>query len=88
MNIILIFLLILAGIFVILLIAGLLIKKEFRIERHIIVNKPKQEVFNYLKNFKNGEHYNKWMMTDPGMNMLGKDLETSLSNLKNILEKK
>jgi hypothetical protein len=65
MNIILTILLIIIGIIALLLICGLFIKKEFFIERSIVIHKPKQEVFNYLKFLKNAEHFNKWTMTDP-----------------------
>jgi hypothetical protein len=67
MTILLTILLIIVGIIVILLITGIFIKKEFLIERSITINKSKPEVFNYLKILKNGEQYNKWMMTDPAM---------------------
>jgi uncharacterized protein YndB with AHSA1/START domain len=42
-------------------------KNESYIEREITVNKPKQDVFNYVKHLKNGEQYNKWIMADPDM---------------------
>jgi uncharacterized protein YndB with AHSA1/START domain len=67
MNSIITILLVIVGIIAILLICGLFIKKEFLIERSIIIHRSKQEVFNYLKILKNGEHYNKWMMADPAM---------------------
>jgi hypothetical protein len=65
MNIILIILQIIVAIIAFLLICGLFIKKEFLIERSIVIHKSKQEVFNYLKFLKNAEYYNKWTMTDP-----------------------
>jgi uncharacterized protein YndB with AHSA1/START domain len=75
MSILLTILLIIVGIIIILLICGLFIKKEFLIERSIVINKPKQEVFSYLKILQNGERFNKWMMTDPAMkkNLSGTD---------------
>lgn len=42
-------------------------KDEFVIEREIIINRPNQDVFNYIRFLKNAEHYNKWVMTDPNM---------------------
>lgn len=67
MSIVLTILFIIIGIVILLLTWGLFLKKEFLIERSIIIHKSKQDVFNYLKNLKNGEQYNKWMMTDPTM---------------------
>ncbi|MEP6596310.1 MAG: hypothetical protein ABJA71_10205 [Ginsengibacter sp.] len=43
---------------VILLIIGLFIKKDYAVEREITINKPKQEVFNYIKYLKDQENYN------------------------------
>jgi len=39
--------------------------KEYSVERSIVINKPGQEVFNYIKLVKNQEHYSKWVMDDP-----------------------
>jgi hypothetical protein len=49
------------------LIMALFIKKEYSVEREIVIQKPKQEVFNYVKFIKNQDYYNKWVMTDPNM---------------------
>lgn len=49
------------------LIIALFVKKEYTVEREIIINKPKQEVFNYIKYLKNQDNYSKWVMTDPNM---------------------
>jgi Polyketide cyclase / dehydrase and lipid transport len=67
MNILIAILLVLAGIIVLLLVIALFIKKEYTIEQEIIINRPKQEVFNYIKLLKNQDYYSKWVMTDPGM---------------------
>lgn len=50
-----------------LLIVALFVKKDYTIEREITINKPKGEVFNYLKHLKNQDNYSKWVMTDPNM---------------------
>jgi len=63
----LVILLILIGVIVLFLIAGLFIKKEFFIERSIVIQKSKHDVFNYIRFLKNAEHFNKWTMTDPSM---------------------
>ena len=49
------------------LIIALFVKKEYAVEREITINKPKPEVFNYVKHLKNQDHYSKWVMTDPNM---------------------
>ena|SRR5476651_856177 len=65
MGIILTILAAIAGFIVVLLIAGLFIKKEYSIEQEIIVDKPKQAVFDYIKMVSNQQNYNKWWMRDP-----------------------
>lgn len=47
---------------------ALFVKKEYTIEREITINKPKTEVFNYVKYLKNQDNYSKWVMQDPAMN--------------------
>jgi hypothetical protein len=59
---------ILLGFFIIiglLLVAGLFMKKDFKVAREITINKSKQEVFNYLKILKNEEFYSTWTKKDP-----------------------
>ncbi len=50
---------------VLLCIIALFTKKDFVVERSITINKPKQEVFNYIKFIKNQDNYSKWMAMDP-----------------------
>jgi hypothetical protein len=49
------------------LIAAFLLTKEYTIQREIIIDKPKQDVFNFVKFVKNSDQYNKWVMTDPNV---------------------
>jgi hypothetical protein len=49
------------------LIAGLFMTKDYAIEKEILVNKPKDSVFNYAKYLKNQDHYSVWNMKDPKM---------------------
>lgn len=56
---------VLLGIIAILLIARLFIKKDFTIEREVVINKPKGEVFDYVKHIKNQDTYSVWNMKDP-----------------------
>src|SRR5688572_13338631 len=67
MNIFVIILLVVVGIIALLLIIGLFSKKGYVIERSVLINKPKHEVFNYVKLMKNQDYFSKWVMKDPGM---------------------
>jgi uncharacterized protein YndB with AHSA1/START domain len=67
MAIVLTILLILAGIITLLLFLALFTKKEYNVQREIIVNAPAQKVFDYVKYLRNQDHYNKWLMADPAM---------------------
>ncbi len=49
------------------LIAALFVKKDMDAVREVTINKPKQEVFNYVKYLKNQEAYSKWESMDPAM---------------------
>jgi len=55
------------GIIGLLLLVALFVNKQYTIEREISINKPKNEVFGYLKQLKNQGNYNKWVMSDPNM---------------------
>lgn len=63
---ILIFILALVGLF---LLAGLFMDKEYTVSHSITINKPQQEVFNYVKLFKNQENYSVWVMADPNIKL-------------------
>lgn len=60
-------LIVIVVIIAILLIVALFVKKEYSIQREITINKPRQEVFNYIKYLKNQDNYSKWVMQDPNM---------------------
>lgn len=60
-------LIIIAAIIVLPLIIALFIPKEYQIERSIIIDRPKHEVFDYVKYIKNQDAYSKWNMMDPNM---------------------
>jgi hypothetical protein len=49
------------------LITALFVKKEYSVERDIVINKPKKEVFDYVKYLKNQNDYSKWANIDPAM---------------------
>jgi len=60
MNIIVTILLVLAGIIALLLLIALFMKKKHYVNREIIINAPRQKVFDFLKMLKNQEQFNKW----------------------------
>jgi uncharacterized protein YndB with AHSA1/START domain len=59
----------LLAIIIIALITAAFVKKEYAVEREIVINKPVADVFNYVKNIKNQNYYSKWNMTDPNSKM-------------------
>ncbi len=60
MNTLIKILLILAGFITLLLIIALFMKKEHFVKCEIIINAPRQKVFDYLKLLKNQDQFNKW----------------------------
>jgi hypothetical protein len=57
---------------IVLLIAALFITaiftdKDYSVSREISINRPKQDVFNYIKYLKNQNEYSKWATMDPDM---------------------
>jgi uncharacterized protein YndB with AHSA1/START domain len=49
------------------LIIALFVSKDYKVESEIVINKPSQQVFDYVKLLKNQDNYNKWVMADPNM---------------------
>ncbi|MGS2741012.1 DinB family protein [Sinomicrobium sp. M5D2P17] len=49
------------------LIVALFVKKDYTVARDIVIHKPKQEVFDYVKYLKNQDNYSTWAMKDPDM---------------------
>ena len=66
MNIIITILLVVAGIIALLLILPLFMKREHYVNREIIINAPRQKVFDYVKLLKNQDQFNKHAKADPG----------------------
>ena len=65
MNILITILLVVAGIIALLLIIGLFMKREHYVKREIIINAPRQKIFDYLKLLKNQDEFNKHAMAAP-----------------------
>jgi hypothetical protein len=57
----------LLSLIVLALIAALFMKTEYAVERQITINKPKTEVFEYVKLLKNQDNFSVWAMRDPKM---------------------
>ncbi|MDZ4667498.1 MAG: SRPBCC family protein [bacterium] len=49
------------------LIVALFLEKDYAVSREISINKPKQEVFDYVKLLKNQDNFSKWASMDPAM---------------------
>lgn len=57
----------LIGLVAVVLIAALVVKKEYAVERETTISKPVAEVFDYVKYLKNQDNYSKWANMDPAM---------------------
>jgi hypothetical protein len=67
MKIVLIVLLVIIAIVVLALITALFVKKEYAVEKEVVINKPKAEVFNYILQLKNQDNFSVWAQIDPAM---------------------
>lgn len=56
-----------AAVIVLLLITALFVSKDYKVEKSITINKPKTEIFNYIKYLKNQDNFSKWAKLDPAM---------------------
>lgn len=60
--------LIILGVIVgLLLIAGLFLRKDYAVAKKAVINRPKAEVFDYVKLLKNQNNYSTWSQIDPNM---------------------
>ncbi|MBL7817874.1 MAG: SRPBCC family protein [Saprospiraceae bacterium] len=51
------------------LLAGLFVKKDYAVERSIVINKPKADVFSYVRVFKNHKNFSSYEQMDPNIKM-------------------
>lgn len=49
------------------LILAFFVPKDYRVERQIVINKSNTEIFDYVKQVKNQDNFNIWVMADPQM---------------------
>ncbi|MEJ5996369.1 SRPBCC family protein [Pedobacter sp. Du54] len=75
MNIVLSILLFLAVFVAFLLFLALVVKKKYFIQREIVINKPSDEVFDYIRYMRNQEKYNKWVLQDPNVKIEYKGID-------------
>ena|SRR6218665_231838 len=67
MSIGIIILIIVAALIVLPLIVALFTNKDYTVSREVLINASNQKVYDFLKQLKNQDHFNKWVMKDPGM---------------------
>ncbi|UEG55166.1 SRPBCC family protein [Mucilaginibacter daejeonensis] len=58
---------VIGGLILLVLIVALFVKKDYTIEREIVIERPVAQVFDYVRYLKNQDNFSKWNMTDPGM---------------------
>lgn len=58
---------IIAALVILPLFIALFTRKEYRIVREIEIHVPEEKVFDYIRQLKNQDNFNKWVMTDPTM---------------------
>ena len=56
-----------AGTLVVVLGIALVSRKEYRVEREIVIQKPVAQVFEYVRFLKNQDNYSVWARMDPAM---------------------
>lgn len=57
----------LLGLIALVLLITLFLPQEYAVERVIIINQPKDSVFNYVKYLKNQDNFSVWSTKDPAM---------------------
>jgi hypothetical protein len=67
MKVLRIVLLVIAIIIVIPLLIAIFVKSDYRIERSVVINKPVEDVFEYVSHVKNQKYYNVWVQADPNL---------------------
>ena len=58
---------VLLALIVVALIAALFVNKDYTITREVSINKPRTDVYNYIKYLKNQNEFSKWAKMDPNM---------------------
>jgi hypothetical protein len=61
------FLYIMVSLLAVVVIIGIIAPSKYAVERQIVINKPKTEVFDYLKSLKNQDDWSVWSKRDPNI---------------------
>ncbi|WP_346237299.1 SRPBCC family protein [Niabella insulamsoli] len=61
-----------------LLIVALFVPKAFTSEAEVVINEPKQQVFNYIKFVKNQDNFGVWQLSDPDMKTIASGADGSV----------
>ena len=69
---------IIVALIVILLVAALFMSKDYQVEKSITINKPKTEIFNYIKSLKNQDNFSKWAKMDSSMKKSSKGTDETV----------
>jgi hypothetical protein len=67
MKVLKVILVIIAILIAIPLLIALFVKKDYSVARSVIINKPPQEVYDYVKMLKNQDNFSKWNQMDSAM---------------------
>ena len=59
----------LLAVIVLALLMAAIMEKKYSLSASTLINRPKNEVFDYVKHLKNQENYSKWVMQDPNVRM-------------------
>lgn len=65
MTVVIYLLVIIGGLIALVLIVAMFVRKNYSLQRQIVIDKSRQEVFDFVKLTQNAMRYNKWFMTDP-----------------------
>lgn len=60
-------LLVILSLVALLLLLALFVPKDFKSERSIVVNKPRKEVFDYIRYIKHQDNFGVWQLSDPDL---------------------
>ncbi len=60
-------LLFIVSLIVIALVVALFVSKDLNVSKEVVINKPKQQVFDYIKLIKNQPNYSVWAKMDPNI---------------------
>lgn len=67
MSLVTVSLLIIAAFVLLIFILPLFMRKDYNIQRSVLIEAPNEKVFDYLRQLKNQDNFNKWVQADPHM---------------------